>query len=268
MSYFSLLLLSFINNAWKWQKQRKSVIPLSVEIKSVPTFYSILSCKKHESVKIFRLILYLWAKSIKDNIFMKLRLFHFIIFLGCACGQVSYAAEAETAVVQSTEQKYSATFGENTVYFTTQNAQEQFVKMVKKYRAYQQYSENISVNLMNTLKETRTELGQAKEAATNDKGCNTQRAASYLTKLKNQLKDMFEASENMRKAYDQVSQVEVALSGMNISNDDTGERNRYWEECKDAFNNCIDAIKEARNEVDLKRDEYFVQINNIIESKK
>lgn len=199
---------------------------------------------------------------------MRLRLFHFIIFFGCTCGQISYAAETETAVSQSTEQKYSATFGESTVYFTTQNAQEQFVKMTKKYRAYQQYAENISVNLMNTLKETRTELEQAKEAATNDKGCNTQRATSYLTKLKNQLKDMFEASENMRKAYDYVSQVEVAISGMNISNDDTGERNRYWEECKDAFNNCIDAIKDARNEVNLKRDEYFVQINNIIESRK
>ena len=53
-----------------------------------------------------------------------------------------------------------------------------------------------------------------------------------------------------------------------VIDDDTGERNRYWEECKDAFNNCIDAIKDARNEVNLKRDEYFVQINNIIESKK
>ena len=50
---------------------------------------------------------------------MKLRLLQLFIFLGCACGQISYAAEAETAVAQSTEQKYSATFGENTVYFTT-----------------------------------------------------------------------------------------------------------------------------------------------------
>ena len=63
---------------------------------------------------------------------MKLRLLQLFIFLGCACGQVSYAAEAETAVAQSTEQKYSATFGESTVYFPTQNAQEQSVKRVKR----------------------------------------------------------------------------------------------------------------------------------------
>lgn len=202
---------------------------------------------------------------------MRIRILHFIIFCGALCCQICNATESELAMTetnQKVDEKYSATFGENTVYFSTQNAQEQFVKMTKKYRAYQQYSEKISVNLMNTLKETRTELGKTREAATNDKGCDTKRAISYLTKLKNQLEDMFEASPSMRKAYNHVSQVEVAISGMSLSNDDTGEKSRYWDECKDAFNNCIDAIKEARNDVDQKRDEYFAQINNIIESKK
>ncbi len=203
---------------------------------------------------------------------MKLRLLHFMIFCGSLCGIASNAMGSELATPNATTQKadgkYSATFGENTVYFSTENAQIQFVKMIKKYRAYQKYSEDISVGLMNTLKETKTELGKTREATTNDKGCDTKRALSYLTKLKNQLEDMFEASQNMRKAYDHVSQMEVALSGMNISNDDTGERNRYWDDCKEAFNNCIDAIKDARKDVNQKRDEYFVQINNIVESKK
>lgn len=159
---------------------------------------------------------------------------------------------------------YAATFGEDTVHFSTQNAQQQFVKMTKKYRAYQQYAEKISIDLLNTLKEARVEL----EAATYDKGCDTKRALSHLTKLKNQLEDMFEASQNMRKAYNHVSQMEVALSQMSISTDDTGERNRYWDDCKDAFNNCIDAIKEASNDVDQKRDEYLAQITNVINSKK
>lgn len=199
---------------------------------------------------------------------MKLRILHFLLFCGCLCGQVSYAAEDNTVESQNAVQSYTATFGEDTVHFSTQNAQQQFVKMTKKYRAYQQYAEKISIDLTNTLKETREELSKTRDAATNDKGCDTKRALSHLTKLKNQLEDMFEASQNMRKAYNHVSQMEIALSGMNLSNDDTGERNRYWDDCKDAFNNCIDAIKEARNDVDQKRDEYLVQITNVINSKK
>lgn len=199
---------------------------------------------------------------------MKLRILHFLLFCGCLCGQVGYAAEDNTVESQNAVQSYTATFGEDTVHFSTQNAQQQFVKMTKKYRAYQQYAEKISIDLTNTLKETREELSKTREAATNDKGCDTKRALSHLTKLKNQLEDMFEASQNMRKAYNHVSQMEIALSGMNLSNDDTGERNRYWDDCKDAFNNCIDAIKEARNDVDQKRDEYLVQITNVINSKK
>lgn len=199
---------------------------------------------------------------------MKLRILHFLLFCGCLCSQVSYAAEDNTVESQDAVQTYTATFGEDTVHFSTQNAQQQFVKMTKKYRAYQQYAEKISIDLTNTLKETREELGKTRDAATNDKGCDTKRALSHLTKLKNQLEDMFEASQNMRKAYNHVSQMEIALSGMNLSNDDTGERNRYWDDCKDAFNNCIDAIKESRNDVDQKRDEYLAQITNVINSKK
>lgn len=200
---------------------------------------------------------------------MKLRILHFIIFCGCLCSQASYADVTHNEVVsQNAAQTLTATFGEDTVHFSNKSAQEQFVKMTKKYRAYQQYAEMISVNLMETLKETRNELGKIRDAATNDKVCDTKRASSHLTKLKNQMEDMFEASANMRKAYNHASQVEVAISAMGLSSDDNGERNRYWEECKEAFNNCIDAIKDARNDVEQKRDEYFAQITNVIKSKK
>lgn len=200
--------------------------------------------------------------------FMRLRILHFILFCGCLCGQVSYAADSESVASTNAVQSYTATFGEDTIRFSTQNAQEQFIKMTKKYRAYQQYSEKISVNLFNTIKEARTELGKAGEAMSNDKGYDTKRPIAHLTKLKNQLEDMFEASPNMRKAYNYASQIEVALNGINLATDDTGERNRYWDECKDAFNNCIDAVKEARKDVDQKKDEYFIQITNVIKSKK
>ncbi|MBQ0157187.1 MAG: hypothetical protein KBT22_11550 [Bacteroidales bacterium] len=199
---------------------------------------------------------------------MKLRILHFLLFCGCLCGQATFATENNAVESQNAAQTYTATFGEDIVHFSTQNAQQQFVKMTKKYRAYQQYAEKISIDLTNTLKETREELAKTRDAATNDKGCDTKRALSHLTKLKNQLEDMFEASQNMRKAYNHVSQMEIALSGMNLSNDDTGERNRYWDDCKEAFNNCIDAIKEGRNDVDQKRDEYLAQITNVINSKK
>lgn len=196
-----------------------------------------------------------------------------ILFIfGILCSQISFAATTESSAPQAKEQsvseKFSATFGEDTIFFSNRSAQEQFVKMTKKHRAYQQYAEMISINLMETLKETRNELGKIRDAATNDKVCDTKRAASYLTKLKNQMEDMFEASANMRKAYNHVSQVEIAVSSMSLSSDDNGERSRYWEECKDAFNNCIDAIKDARNDVEQKRDEYFTQITNIVEIKK
>jgi len=199
---------------------------------------------------------------------MKLRILHFILFCGCLCGQVCYAADNEIVASTNVAQDYTATFGEDVVHFSTQHAQEQFVKMTKKYRAYQQYSENISLNLFNTVKEARTELGKAGEAMSNDKGYDTKRPIAYFTKLKNQLEDMFEASPNMRKAYNHASQIEIALNGINLATDDTGERSRYWDECKEAFNNCIDAIKEAQKDVNQKRDEYLVQITNVINSKK
>lgn len=202
---------------------------------------------------------------------MKTRLLHFFIFCGSLCGQICNATGNELAMTETTQkadETYSAVFGEDTVHFSTQNAQLQFVKMTKKYKAYQQYSTDISVNLFNTLKEARTELGKVKDAVANDKIIDTKRTNTYLTKLKNQMEDMFEASPYLRNAYNHVSQIEIALSGTNISSDDTGERSRYWDECKDAFNNCVEAIKEASKDVSQKQEEYYIQITNVINSKK
>ncbi len=203
---------------------------------------------------------------------MKLSLLFSIVLCGTLCSHSIYAAETNEYVSKSTEKKvnkdFSATFGEDTIYFSNKTAQEQFVKMTKKHRAYQQYAEKISVDLMATLKEARTELGKIRDAATSDKVCDTKRASSYLIKLKNQLEDMFEASPSLRRAYNHVSQIEITVGNMSLSSDDTGERNRYWEECKDSFNNCIDAIKDAKKEVEQKREEYYAQITNIVESRK